>query len=147
MTACGPTFDTQKCGSLTEAIAALESSPLDMCRWMGERARKRLEAGQYRYDPNFSKYGYMTVGQSHVTLGPASFSPIGVSPNLLGILQVQNTVAHEEAHFIFGTTHSFERSVRHSAFGVPDQTRWDIPSVLGAPDQIGEACRAGRVFN
>jgi hypothetical protein len=127
---CGLTFDTQKCAALNQAIDELEASPLDLCRWMGTRARGRLEAGNYRYDPHYALYGYMQKGLPTVTLGPMSFAPIGTG-HLSQYLQVQNTVAHEEAHFVFGLGHSFDRNPY-------------IRSYLGAPDEIGEACRAGR---
>lgn len=132
---CGGGFDAYQCGEVLEAFDELQASPLETCREMGMNGERRLARGLYRFDPNFPKFGYAVPATGVVGLGPAAFLPLvgafeGLPPS--GELQLQTTIAEEEAHHAFGGGHHW------------DGTFVGTPSPLGAPDQVGFACREGR---
>lgn len=129
LSVCLGGFDDQQCALMDSAFTRLEGHLIGVCKLMGENGRSRYEAGNYHWDPDYAKFGYARLELGTVGLGPAAFWSLVPGSREL---QLQTTIAEEEAHHAFGRGHAYDRTFQ----GFP----------LLAPDLVGSACREGRVF-
>jgi RHS repeat-associated protein len=125
---CVGGFDAYQCGWIREALDRLQEHEIPFCRVVGSMAQRRFLTGNYIYDRSSPHLGQADVygGGKVVWLGPLAFNRTVSGRN---ILELQNTIAHEEGHYVVGGGHAF------------DGTFTGTPSPLGSADQIGEACK------